>query len=59
MVQGYNHIILQQFEEFYKSENEKERELSLKLVEQEKRTEELSQKREEFEKRLEIVAALI
>lgn len=31
LVESYNSIILQQFEEFYRSENQKEKELGLKL----------------------------
>ncbi|CDW81151.1 UNKNOWN [Stylonychia lemnae] len=59
LVESYNSIILQQFEEFYRSENLKEKELSVKLAAQQQSTEELFQRRMEFEKKLESVQALI
>ena len=34
LIEGYNSIILQQFEAFYRNENEKERDLTYKIAEQ-------------------------
>lgn len=34
LIEGYNSIILQQFEAFYRNENEKERDLTHKIAEQ-------------------------
>eukprot|EP00347_Sterkiella_histriomuscorum_P013232 403365504 len=59
LVECYNSIILQQFEEFYRSENLKEKELTSKLDAQQQATDELFQKRLEFERRLDSVQAII
>jgi hypothetical protein len=59
LVESYNSVILQQFESFYRAENELERELLSKIGHHEHAREELASKRAEFELKLEQAKAIV
>ena len=59
IIESYNTLILQQFDSFYRSENDKEKELQLKILEQERVTQELLSKKADYDKWTDQIKAIV
>ena len=59
LVESYTTLLLHQFENFYRSENDKEKELQLKIAEQERVTQELLSKKADYDKWTDQIKAIV